>query len=151
MDAGLGLGPDPALLSGTAAKKAAEPDMTPMAMGLSLVFDTTTWSEVKVSTADPARVMAKLLRQGCYRLEIIQLVLMARGSGKALAELTAKRKDGKTTLRDLSRELGIDYDPLVERARVLAAQVEAEMEYVSRIRTGPAASEEAPAAGGPSP
>ncbi|MFH1725835.1 MAG: hypothetical protein ABII00_14595 [Elusimicrobiota bacterium] len=126
------VGVSPGLLGGGAKEEEKKPDLTPLSLALSLVFDTTTWAAVGVSTAAPASDMAELLRRGYYRLEILQLTLMARDTGKRLSELTAKRAK-KESLRKIAKDLPVRYDPVYERAVELAQEVERRIESVSRV------------------
>lgn len=108
--------------------------VTPLTLALSLAFDATTWAAVGVSTAAPASEMAELMARGYYRLELIQLTLLAQASGKRLLDLrTARTKDGKT-LRELAEAAKTPYEDILDRAEVLAAGVEARMKDLGSVQ-----------------
>ncbi|TPW18514.1 MAG: hypothetical protein FD126_3415 [Elusimicrobia bacterium] len=64
------------------------------------------------------------MARGYYRLELLQLTLLAQASGKRLLDLrTARTKDGKT-LRQLAEAAKTPYDDVLDRAERLAAEAE---------------------------
>lgn len=109
--------------------------VTPLTLALSLAFDATTWAQVGVSTSAPAADMAELLARGYYRLELLQLTLLAKASGKRLLDLRTRRtKDGRT-LRQLAEEAKVPYDGLLDEAHRLAEGVEARMKDLESVRS----------------
>jgi hypothetical protein len=132
MESGLGVGPNYPF-GPAAVKPGAEVELTPMAVALSLAFDATTWYAVGVSTEAPAQDLAKLLLKGCYRLELLQLTLMAQRAGRKLPDLVEKRNQGDT-LRKIATDLATDYDRVYEDSAALSRDVERSLETVSRIR-----------------
>lgn len=117
----------------TSAKKSRRVRRTPLALAVSLAFDTTTWARVGVSTSAPSVEMSRMLRGGYYRLEIVQLVLMASESGKRLELLTARRDKGES-LREIAKGLSIDYDRLYGRARDKGREVRRRLRSLSSVR-----------------
>jgi len=117
-------------------KEAKDPLPTPLALALSLAFDATTWARVGVSTSAPSVEMARLLRGGFYRLELLQLVQMADGSGRALTQLTARREKGED-LAKIAADLSLDLERIYEESLVKAADVERTLQAVDRV-CGPA-------------
>ncbi|MBI5595027.1 MAG: hypothetical protein HY928_02940 [Elusimicrobia bacterium] len=134
--AGASLAPDGGLFD--ASKGSTEAARTPLALALSLAFDATTWAAVGVSS--PSVEVPELLARGYYRLEVLELVLMAKASGKRLLDLRTRRtKDGRT-LRQLAEESGVSYDEVSDQAHVLAGAVERRVEDLKTVgplpRTG---------------
>src|SRR5947208_3436192 len=70
-------------------------EAAPLAQALDLAFGATTWGQIKISTAGPAVEVTRLVREGYYKLEIIQLVLMSAQGRKTFAETVEKRKKGE--------------------------------------------------------
>ncbi|MEE8425185.1 MAG: hypothetical protein V3S11_05125 [Elusimicrobiota bacterium] len=107
--------------------------LTPMALAITLVFDSSTWSAIGVSTAAPVGEIASLLGAGYYRLELLQLILMADRSGKHISLLTADRVKEKKSLRDIAKELGLEYDSLYDEAVARSREVDRRVKTVSRV------------------
>ena len=108
--------------------------VTPLSLALSLAFDATTWAAVGVSTSAPAADMAELLARGYYRLELLELTLLAQASGKRLLDLRTRRtKDGRT-LRQLAEEAKMPFEDLQDRAEGLAAGVEERVKDLGAVR-----------------
>jgi hypothetical protein len=120
----LGAPSDAAVLSAVDRSSAPPAEVTPLSLALSLAFDATTWAAVGVSTASPAGDVAELMARGYYRLEILQLTLLAEASGKRLLDLRTRRTKDGLTLRALAEEARVPYDALLDRAEALAAGVE---------------------------
>lgn len=115
---------EPPLLSAVDRSSAPLAEVTPLTLALALAFDATTWAAVGVSTASPAGDVADLMARGYYRLEILQLTLLAEASGKRLLDLRTRRTKDGLTLRQLAAEVRVPYDALLDRAEALAAAVE---------------------------
>lgn len=131
---GVGADADSPLFSAVDRSSAPSPAVTPLALALSLAFDATTWAAVGVSTSAPAAEMAELMARGYYRLELLQLALLAQASGKRLLDLrTARTKDGKT-LRRLAEDARTPYDDVLDRAERLAAEVEERMKDLGSVQ-----------------
>lgn len=138
-EAGAALTPD-ASFFGDQAKASTDAAHTPLALAVSLAFDATTWAAVGVSS--PSVDVPELLARGYYRLEVIELVLMAKAAGKRLLDLRTRRtKDGRT-LRQLAEECGLAYEAVSDEAHALSAVVDARVEDVKTV--GPL-----PGSGGP--
>lgn len=136
-EAGLGAAPDSPLFSALDRSSAPAAAVTPLALALSLAFDATTWAAVGVSTASPAGDMAELLARGYYRLELLQLTLLAQSSGRRLLDLRTRRtKDGRS-LRQLAEEWQVPYDALLDRAEALAAGVDERVKDLGSVRALP--------------
>lgn len=120
----LGTPADSAVLSAVDRSSAPPAEVTPLSLALSLAFDATTWAAVGVSTASPAGDVAELMARGYYRLEILQLTLLAKASGKRLLDLRTRRTKDGLTLRRLAEEARVPYDALLDEAEALAAGVE---------------------------
>ena len=131
---GLGADADSPLFSAVDRSSAPSAAVTPLALALSLAFDATTWAAVGVSTSAPAAEMAELMARGYYRLELLQLTLLAQASGQRLLDLrTARTKDGKT-LRRLAEDAKTPYEDVLDRAERLAAGVEERMKDLGSVR-----------------
>lgn len=129
-----GAGADSPLFSAVDRSSAPSAAVTPLALALSLAFDSTTWAAVGVSTSAPASEMAELMARGYYRLELLQLTLLAQASGKRLLDLrTARTKDGKT-LRELAEAAKTPYEEVLDRAEFLAAGVEERMKDLGSVQ-----------------
>lgn len=132
--AGLHAEADSPLFSAVDRSSAPSAAVTPLALALSLAFDATTWAAVGVSTSASASEMAELMARGYYRLELLQLTLLAHASGKRLLDLrTARTKDGKT-LRQLAEDAKTPYDDVLDRAERLAAEVAERMKDLGSVR-----------------
>ena len=139
VEAGAALAPDGSFF-GEQAKASTQAARTPLALAVSLAFDGATWASVGVSS--PSVEVPELLARGYYRLEILEMTLMAKAAGKRLLDLRTRRtKDGRT-MRQLAEECGVSYEEVSDRAHALAAGVEARVEDVKTV--GPL-----PAPGGP--
>lgn len=138
LEGAVGVSPDAGMFA-LDAPASTGPAVTQLALALSLAFDTTAWAAVGVSTSAPAFEMGELLARGYYRLEIIQMTMMAQASGKRLLDLRTRRtKDGRT-LRQLAEETKTAYDETLDRAEALARGVEErvkDLESVGPVRTG---------------
>ena len=125
---------DSPLFSAVDRSSAPSPAVTPLALALSLAFDATTWAAVGVSTSAPAVEIAELMARGYYRLELLQLTLLAQHSSKRLLDLrTARTKDGRT-LRQLAEDAKTPYDDVLDRAERLAAEAEARVKDLGSVQ-----------------
>lgn len=112
---------------------------TPLALSIALSFDEDTWRAVEVSTAGavvPAAELARLMNAGIYRLELVQMILMAREGGSSLEALVKRRAKGEP-LRDIARGLSVDYDVLYDRALAKAEAVERRLKTLLRVEPLP--------------
>ncbi|MBI3299147.1 MAG: hypothetical protein HYZ75_13345 [Elusimicrobia bacterium] len=136
LETGIGVSPDAGLFA-LDAPASTQPAATPLALALALAFDATTWAAVGVSTEATPGAMAELLARGYYRLEILQLTLLARGSGERLLDLRTRRtKDGRT-LRALAEAAKLPYDQTLDRAEELAAVVDARLKDLESVPAVP--------------
>ena len=119
VDMGAGMGPDALLYS--ERKRPPAPPVHPVALAASLAFDPETWARVHVSSV-PARDLSALLRRGYYKLELLQLVLLAKGAGAKLEEIAAEHDKG-STLRQIAAARKLDFDSLYEEALRIDARV----------------------------
>ena len=114
---------------------------TPMALAISLSFPAGVWEKVGVSTASAPVDLTGHLRRGLYRLELLQLVLLAERSGAALGELvTARVGKEKKSLRELAEARGADFDALYEEALAKGREVDRRVEQVERVTALPGSS-----------
>ena len=102
----------------------------PVALALDLAFGATIWAQVAVSTAGPIIDLSRMVREGYYKLEIIQLVLISAQAGRPLKEVLEKRKKGAKLAR-LAADYKLDYDKLYESA--LAIEELVDKEYLPRF------------------
>jgi hypothetical protein len=102
----------------------------PLGLALELALGTSVWAQVQVSTEGPAGDVTKLVREGFYKLEVIELVLMSAKSRQPLKVLAEKRRKG-ARLADIATGLRIDYDELYEEA--LAVEEVCDREYLPRL------------------
>jgi hypothetical protein len=103
--------------------------MPAVAAAVENAFGPEFWTKVSVSSAGPAADLGRMAREGCYKLEIIQLLLLAVESGKGLKDVLAKRKEGGK-LPALAKGYGLDYDRLYEEA--LAVEEIVDRDYLPR-------------------
>ncbi|MBI4679387.1 MAG: hypothetical protein HY748_17565 [Elusimicrobia bacterium] len=89
--------------------------MPPVAAAIENAFGPEFWAKVAVSSAGPAADLSRMAREGCYKLEIIQLLLLSVESGKGLKAVLAERKGG-AKLAKIAKDFGLDYDRLYDRA-----------------------------------
>ncbi len=111
---------------------------TKTSLAISLSFSSSTWAAVGISTSAPHLDMAQLLRKKYYRLEVVQMILMAERSGKKLREL-AKLHVKDKTLRSIAGDLGLEYDTVLEDAIAKVREIERRAEDLSTVRAGPIA------------
>jgi hypothetical protein len=106
---------------------APKEEPAPVALALNLTFSTTFWQEVQISTMGPVSDLSRLSKQGFYKLEIIQLLLMSHEGHQALGKTVAKRKKG-AALADIAADYHLEYDKLYESA--LAVQEIVDKQYL---------------------
>lgn len=131
---------DPALLK--LHDKAGEENpaaATPTSLALSLAFSSATWLSVGISTQAPHVDIAQLLHRKLYRLELIELILLAERSGKTVAYLDSRHKK-KVTLRALAEEVKVDFNRLYDDAVSMLRSIESRAEELSRVRAGSSSS-----------
>lgn len=133
VDFGVGVGGD--VFGGEKKKKPPKTAVDPFAQVTALAFDATTWMTLQVSTEAAAKDLTRLIHDGIYRQELLELVLMASQAQKPLKDLVKKREKGKK-LEKLAEELKLDYDALYEQALRLRAKIDP---LVSRAREALAA------------
>jgi hypothetical protein len=106
------------------------------ALGLALAssFKRSTWEKVGISTTTPAADMDRLLAAGFYRLELVQLILLADQLGARLSELTIQRRKVKKTLREIAESAHVDYDAFYEDSLKTAERVQRRADALSRVR-----------------
>ncbi|MBI3550510.1 MAG: hypothetical protein HY078_15845 [Elusimicrobia bacterium] len=137
---GTGVTPETFGVGAEERKKEALPPVDPVALAASLAFDATTWTQLQVSTTAPQE-MTRLLRKGYYRLELVQMTMLAKESSATFKAIEADREKG-VKFRDIAAKRGVDYEALYERA--LAEDRRVEERYLPavlsiRISTSPAA------------
>ena len=126
-EAGAGAGPDfmNERSSGVVAVERAT--ATPLALALSLSYDATTWAQVGVSTAAPAGELSRLVARGFYKLELIEMILIAKGAGKTLFYLSTRRDKGES-LRKIAESYSLEFDALYDQSvrddRLVASRLE---------------------------
>ncbi|MBI5882614.1 MAG: hypothetical protein HZB91_05870 [Elusimicrobia bacterium] len=126
---GVGLGLDLQQLGLGSKAKFQVGRMPPVAAAVENAFGPEFWARVSVSTAGPAADLARLSREGCYKLEIVQLLLLSAESGKGLKAVEEKRKKG-AKLAEIAKDFGLDYGRLYEKA--LAVQEIVDRDYLPR-------------------
>ncbi|MBI5631187.1 MAG: hypothetical protein HY921_09930 [Elusimicrobia bacterium] len=102
----------------------------PLALALDMAFGPAVWAEVKISTTGPVAELSGLVKEGYYKLEIIQLVLMSVQARRPLKEAVKKRSDG-AKLSDIAAGYKLDYDKLYDSA--LAVEALVDKEYLPRF------------------
>lgn len=117
-----------------ADEKKPKEDPAPLALALDLAFGATVWAQVRLSTAGPVIELSRLVRQGYYKLEIIQLVLLSAEANKTLKQTLEKRKKG-AKLAEITKDYRLDYDRIYEAA--LAIQELVDREYLPRFKEKP--------------
>lgn len=103
----------------------------PVALALDLAFGPAVWAEIKISTMGPVHELTRLVRQGHYKLEIIQLVLLSAKGKKTLKQTLEKRGKKKMALAAIAKDYKLDYDELYEAA--LAVQDIVDRQYLPRF------------------
>jgi len=132
-DSTMGFEADPTLI-GHEKKKTNRDIITRMGLAVSLAFDATTWANVGVSS-EPAHAATRLIKSGNYRLELLQLVLIARESKGQLLDLTTERAKGKKTLRQMANAAGVDYEAIYRESEKLSANVDRRLQETLRVRS----------------
>ena len=125
--------PPPLPIERPSKDKDKAPSVTPLALALSLAFEPKTWSAVGVSSGPPAVELTRLIAHGHYRLELIQLILMAERISGRLSDMVEQRVKVKKSLREIAVGLGIDYEALYGEALAKAREVERRTADVSRV------------------
>lgn len=121
VDLGASVGPE-TFLPGAKVRREPRPEVLPMPQALVLAFGPQALASVGLSTA-PARDLTHLAYRGFYKLELIQLILMSRGSAKPFKEIVKTREEGKS-LEAMAGSLKLDYAGLYEEALGIDAEVE---------------------------
>lgn len=124
---GVGLSPD-SLGLGRPSRRSQR--LPAAASALDRVFGPEVWAAVEISTAGPAADLAQLSREGFYKLEMIQLVMIAAESRRPLSRILEKRRK-EEKLSQIASGLGLDYDKLYDES--LAVQEIVEREYLPRF------------------
>ncbi len=81
----------------------------PLALALNLAFGTTVWTQVQVSTAGPVADVTRLVYEGYYKREIIEMIVMSADARRPLKEVLAMRHEGRE-LSSIAATLGLDAD-----------------------------------------
>lgn len=103
----------------------------PLALALDLAFGPTVWAEVKLSTSSTPKIeLTRLVRQGYYKLELIQLIMLSAEGRKTLKETLERRKKG-AKLVEIALAYRLDYDRLYESA--LAVEEIVDKQYLPRF------------------
>ena len=108
-------------------RKVPRLEPSPVALALHLAFSTTFWQEVQISTSGPVSDLSQLSRDGYYKLEIIELLLMSHEARKPLSATVAKRKKG-AALADIAADYHLEYGKVYESA--LAVQEIVDKQYL---------------------
>lgn len=116
--------------TGTLAPPEPPPRVAPVALALDLALGPTIWARVEVSTSGQVVDITRLVGQGFYKLEIIQLVLISAEAKVPLKKTVERRKKG-AKLSEIAAEYKIEYAPLYERA--LGVQEILDSEYLPRL------------------
>lgn len=101
------------------------------AQAISLAFGATFFTQVQVSTSGAVVDLSRLARQGFYKRELIELLLMSAKSRKPLRELAELRAKKKKSLRDIASSSGVDYDAVYEAA--LRIETTVDQDYLPRF------------------
>lgn len=96
---------------------------SPQARAVALAFGATTWAEVSVSTMGPVFDLNRLVGQGFYKRELIELVLMSAAAKRPLEQAAEKRRKG-ARLRAIALDYNLDYARIVERALAVEEAVD---------------------------
>ncbi len=102
----------------------------PLAESLERVFGPDLWAKVEASTAGAAGDVTELLRQGFYKSEVIQLVMLSAEAGRSLRSTVERRLKGASLAR-IALDYGIAYDAFFERALVVEGIVD--RDYMPRF------------------
>lgn len=111
-----------------------EPPPAPLALALNLAFGDTFWNQVQVSTMGPVNDVSLLVREGYYKLEIIQMIMISQKGRQPLRKTVEKRRKGEALSR-IAAQANIDYDDLYESA--LAIQDLVDKQYLPRFPDKP--------------
>ena len=126
----IGIGPNPELWSSLYKRKHQRHAAEPTALALDMAFGEGVWSKVHTSTSGAVVDLSRLVRQGFYKLELIQVVMISLEAKVPLREVAAKRKKG-AELAELAKEYKLDHDRLYEAA--LAMEEIVDREYWPRF------------------
>ncbi|MBI5208952.1 MAG: hypothetical protein HY927_03160 [Elusimicrobia bacterium] len=126
---GVGLGLDLEHLGLVRKAKKDARRSPPMALAVESVFGPEFWTKVGVSSAGPTADLSRMVREGCYKLEILQLLMMSAESGRGLDAVLERRKK-RAKLPAMAADLGLDYARLYEGA--LAVSEIVDREYLPR-------------------
>jgi hypothetical protein len=107
-----------------------KPREAPLAQAVGRIFGDEVWSEVQISTNGPVADLTRLVRQGCYKRELIELLLISAESRRPLKDVAERRRKG-VLLADLAKEGGLAYDRVYENA--LAVEELVDREYLKRF------------------
>ena len=130
--AGAGIGPDFAGERSTESASVERATSTPLALALSLSYDSSTWARIGVSTSAPAADLGRFIARGFYKLELIEMIHIAEGSGKTLSYLSTRREKGEA-LRRIAESLSLDFDALYDQAVQEERLVSSRLEGLWRV------------------
>ncbi|MBI4056417.1 MAG: hypothetical protein HY399_02600, partial [Elusimicrobia bacterium] len=68
VDVGAAIGPD-IFTRKSEQEKEVKPTILPFAQSLAVIYDTSTWNTLQISTSTPAMDLTRLLYKGYYKLE----------------------------------------------------------------------------------
>lgn len=126
-DIGVGISPG---LFGLKVGIAVRERAAPLALAVEMAVGPEVWGRVRVSTDGAAADLTRLVREGFYKRELIQLVLLCAWAERPLEKTAARRREG-IRLRDLAGELRVDYEALAEASSALEEIVD--REYLPRF------------------
>lgn len=126
---GVGAGPD--LFAYNAKKRQERRRAPPLALALDLALGTSVWAEVQLSSAGPVLEVTGLVREGFYKREIIELILLSAKARRPLKQTVEKRRKGDK-LSKIALDYGEDFDQLEGAA--LAVEELVDREYLPRLR-----------------
>jgi len=113
---------EPAAVFSDAVRLRDEP--VSYAQAISLAFGATFFAQVQVSTSGAVVDLSRLAREGFYKRELIELLLISAKGRKPLRDLAELRAKKKKSLRDIAASCGADYDAIYEAALRIEATVD---------------------------
>jgi hypothetical protein len=117
--------------------------LIPYAQAIEMALSSSTWAAVKLSTA-PALELTQLMNRGYYRLELIELTLLAERANVPFGQVVKQRDKGKS-LVELADQYRLDESELYTRALALRRRADAFFPILKALQQGATTAVEHPA------
>lgn len=112
----------PAAFSRSKKEKLERPLIHPFAQALAEHWQQATWIQMGLSSSSIREDLTQLFYRGFYRLELIQLVLMAKETSQKLENLLQERRR-RARLSEIAEKNHLQYPAIYENALQIKSQL----------------------------